>query len=410
MKKTLLLTLIAIATATLCRAQDYDAYFTPERLRLDLVFAGDASGQEVFIGGLHAESAWDGPRKRLVDDFGYGDYRVTVESGGKTIYSRGFCSLFSEWRTTAEAKVTRKAFNNSVWIPMPKEKVTVGVDGRLYKTGEFSRIGTFDIDPADYQINRDRENDYALDTLMLNGPCETKVDIVLAAEGYTAAEMGKFRTDAVKFMNYLFDYEPYKSHRNDFNFFAVESVSNESGTDVPNEDKWKNTAFGSGFCTFGTDRYLTAQDQKQLAQAVSGATFDLPVIIVNYKRYGGGGIYNFYSLCTSDDKYEAYVFVHEFSHAFAGLADEYYTSDVAYEDRYNLKTEPWEPNITTKVDFASKWKDLPGTGLYEGGGYMAKGVFRSAEDCIMLSRTAPFCPACSKAIVEMIGYYSEKTL
>ena len=124
--------------------------------------------------------------------------------------------------------------------------------------------------------------------------------------------------------------------------------------------------------------------------------------------------------------YEDEVFVHEFGHSFAGLADEYYADETGYDEEiYNRKLEPWEPNLTTLVDFDSKWKDLlpEGTpiptpvteeskqleiGVFEGGGYMAKGVYRPAYNCRMKINDTPFfCPVCRRAIERMIDFYTE---
>lgn len=218
--------------------------------------------------------------------------------------------------------------------------------------------------------------------------------------------------------------EPYRSRMSDFNIWAVESVSKESGPDIPHNDIWKNTALSSNFYTFRIDRYLTAPNQSIVAKAASNAQCDALYVIVNTEKYGGGGIFNFYGLSMSDHKFSAEVFVHEFGHSFAGLGDEYYSSEVAYDEFYNLKTEPWEPNITTNVNFESKWKDMidPKTpvptpndvaykdvvGLFEGGGYMSKGIFRPHLDCRMKTNTAGgFCPVCVRAINKMIDYYTK---
>ena len=77
--------------------------------------------------------------------------------------------------------------------------------------------------------------------------------------------------------------------------------------------------------------------------------------------------------------------VHEFGHSFGGLADEYYYEEDTFSDTYPLNVEPWEANITTLVDFTSKWKEILAketpiptpenkskqfpVGVYEGGGY-----------------------------------------
>jgi hypothetical protein len=88
--------------------------------------------------------------------------------------------------------------------------------------------------------------------------------------------------------------------------------------------------------------------------------------MVNSARYGGGGIYNLYCTFTADNQWSPYVFLHEFGHHFAALADEYYTSSVSYNDFYPPGIEPIEPNLTALLDPSKiKWKSLvtPGTPL-----------------------------------------------
>jgi hypothetical protein len=236
--------------------------------------------------------------------------------------------------------------------------------------------------------------------------------------------MEKFRADALRFTEYLFTMAPYNRHKEDFNIWLVESISEESGTDIPHEDVWKKTVANSNFYTFRSDRYLTAQNQKTICQIATAAPYDALYVIVNNEKYGGGGIYNFYGLSASNCKWAEEVFVHEFGHSFAGLGDEYYDSSTSYEEFYNIKIEPWEPNLTTLVNFESKWKDMlpSGTsvptpplsdpkdnvsmGVFEGGGYMAKGIYRPVMDCRMKTNQAQgFCPVCQRAIEKMIGYY-----
>jgi len=91
--------------------------------------------------------------------------------------------------------------------------------------------------------------------------------------------------------------------------------------------------------------------------------YDALYIMVNHKRYGGGGIYNLFCTFTSDNQWCDYLFLHEFGHSFSGLADEYYTSDVAYNDFYPRGVEPVEPNITALVNNALKWKDACTPGI-----------------------------------------------
>ncbi|MDD2292812.1 MAG: M64 family metallopeptidase [Bacteroidales bacterium] len=423
--KKYFLTIVLILAAFGCKAQiSYNQYFNNDRLRLDLVFAGTNKQQSVYLESIHHEGAWSGTRSQMVSPFDYGNYEVALYSvaDGAKIYSNSFCSLFSEWRTTQESKEVAKAFTNSVVIPCPKEKVKVVLSERLFETGKMSPLFTFTLDPEDKEIKRDSENDFKVDEILNNGPSEHKVDLVFAAEGYTAEEMDKFRRDVQRFVGYLFDIEPYKSRKADFNIWAVESVSVESGTDIPHNDIWKNTVAASNFYTFKIDRYLTAPDHKKVAQMVTNAPYDAIYVIVNTEKYGGGGIYNYYGLSMSDHPYTKEVFVHEFGHSFAGLGDEYYESDVAYEDTYNLNYEPWEPNLTTFVGGEYKWKGMVNAktpiptpneakyagvvGVFEGGGYSAKRIYRPSFDCRMKTNKAPgFCPVCTDAINRMIDYY-----
>ena len=385
---TTVLTLLLSAGTMGAQAPDYDTYFTPDRLRIDFILAGDAQEQHAYLAGLKKECAWVGSHASLIDPFRYGEYMFEAWSGETLIYSKGFSTLFQEWRTTAEAREVSKAYTQAVWMPFPKENIRIVLSERVKATGEFREIFSGMIDPKDALISRE------------------------AAPAYN--QMDQFHRDCRKFMDYLFSMEPYKSRKSDFNVTAVDVVSTEQGTDIPNQDIWKHTALNSHFYTFYIDRYLTITDHKSIADNVAGAPFDALFIVVNEEKYGGGGIFNSYALGTAGNELSYQVFIHEFGHSFAGLGDEYYTSEVAYENFYNLETEPWEPNITTLVDFDSKWKDMIDSGkwseeqvgVYEGGGYMAKGVYRPREDCRMHTNTAPdFCPVCQRAINRMIDYY-----
>ncbi|MBO5919412.1 MAG: peptidase M64 [Bacteroidales bacterium] len=426
MKKFITLCAAALLSiAAFAQQPKYETYFTPDRLRIDLTFAGDASYQKIYLDGLVKECAWSGSKTNLIDTFNYGEYRLEVQTlQGEAIYSKGFNTLFQEWRTTADAVTTPQAFCSSYTIPYPKEEVVLKVYERVKATGVYSEIFSVGINPADKLISHEVANSWKVSSLMQNGDPATKVDLCFIAEGYTAQEMEKFRADALRFTEYLFTMAPYNRHKEDFNIWLVESVSEESGTDIPHEDVWKKTVANSNFYTFRSDRYLTAQNQKTICQIATAAPYDALYVIVNNEKYGGGGIYNFYGLSASNCKWAEEVFVHEFGHSFAGLGDEYYDSSTSYEEFYNIKIEPWEPNLTTLVNFESKWKDMlpSGTsvptpplsdpkdnvsmGVFEGGGYMAKGIYRPVMDCRMKTNQAQgFCPVCQRAIEKMIGYY-----
>ena len=248
------------------------------------------------------------------------------------------------------------------------------------------------------------------------------IDVAILAEGYTEKEMDIFYQDAQRTCESLFSYEPFRSMKGKFNIVAVASPSTDSGVSVPRKNQWKQTAVHSHFDTFYSDRYLTTSRVKSVHNALAGIPYEHIIILANTDVYGGGGIYNSYTLTTAHHPMFKPVVVHEFGHSFGGLADEYFYDNDVMTDTYPLDVEPWEQNISTRVNFASKWKDmLPSgapiptpiaekkkypVGVYEGGGYSAKGIYRPAYDCRMKTNEYPeFCPVCQRAIRRMIEFY-----
>ena len=392
---------------------EYDTYFTPQRLRVDFILAGNKDSQQAYLADLRKECAWAGSHKSLIDPFRYGEYMFEAWDGDRLVYSRGFSALFLEWRTTAQAEEVSKAFAQSVWMPFPKKPVRIVLSERVKATGEFRQMFSCTVDPHDPLIRQEADSSIRAVPLLSSGGMEEKVDLLFVAEGYTAEQTDKFHADCRRLMDSLFTMEPYRSRKDDFNISVLDVISEESGTDVPNHGIWKDTAMGSHYFTFYIDRYLTLPDHTAIADKVSGVPFDALYIVVNDPGYGGGGIYNSYGMGTSDNPLAAKLFIHEFGHSFAGLGDEYSDDSVAYLQMYSLKTEPWEPNITTLVDFGSKWKDMAESGEYgeeaglvEGAGYMPKGIYRPRADCRMRTNSSPdFCPVCRRAINRMIDYY-----
>ena len=400
----------------------YDDYFTGERLRIDLALAGNSREQSAYLLGLSRESGWVGSPEGLIDPFGYGEYYFEAFSGENVIFSRGFNPLFQEWRATEQAKTVDMAMNQTIWMPFPKDSIRLVLYSR---NAEDSRLEPFfecSIDPKDKQISYTPLQ--MPESILYSGDPAHKLDLLFIAEGYTKDQMDKFRADAQRFTDYLFEYEPYRSRKEDFNVWYLNTASEEEGVDIPQQDQWRNTLCQSSFYTFYVDRYLTIQDHQRIADAVATTPFDALFVIANETKYGGGGFYNSYSLGTSDNRLSCEVFIHEFGHGFAGLADEYYDSETAYDDDYYpAAVEPWEPNITNLVNFASKWKDMIAegtpiptpndstyagiTGLFEGAGYQTHGMYRPVFECRMLNNTAPaFCPVCQRAISRMIDFYT----
>lgn len=427
MNKTLLSLLLILFTAIGTEAQNntFDRHFEKKSLRIDFALSGNAEFQAAAIQQMREEPIWGGPVVNLIDEFNYGGYHVNIyeKDTRQLIYSRGFNTLFEEWRTTDQAKTEIQSWTNSISIPYPKQTVIFELAAREKTDMRFHPLLEMDIDPTSIFIDRGSLKNNRTTQIQQKGDPAGKVDLVFLAEGYTASEQEKFVSDAKRFSDLLFQTAPYTDHRDDFNVWAVNLVSQEAGTDVSGKGVFRNTALNSGYYTFGVDRYLTTPDMKSIRDAVWNVPCDAIFILVNAETYGGGGMYNFYAIGTADNERTPVVFVHEFGHSFAGLADEYFSSEVAYNDFYNLKKEPWEPNITTLVEFDKKWKDLlpagmpiptplnanykDGIGVFEGGGYVSKGIYRPMDHCMMRDY-APFCPACSRAIVRMIDFLCDR--
>lgn len=401
----------------------YAQAFTDSTLRIDYLLGGTSDTAEVFIQQMKKEPHYGGSRTNLVDLDNYGTYRYRLfdSQSGKLIFSRGFCPLFQEWQTTDEARKVKRSFYQVAILPFPAIQVNFTID-RKTKDGHYQQLISLDINPHDYFLVNELTPPVDFEEVIKNGNPENKVDLVFLPEGYKQQEMGKFMGDVVRMADILFAAEPFASHKSDFNVYAVKVPSVESGTDIPGERIYRNTVFNSTFYTFDVSRYLTTTDMRSIHDAASVVPFDHVIILVNSERYGGGGFYNFLTVSTVDNNLTPQVLVHEFGHAFGGLADEYYTSDVAYEEFYNLSVEPWEPNITTMVGFDSKWKDLldrntpvptpreekfkHALGVFEGGGYAAHGIYSPMMDCRMKSNVAEgFCPVCQKAIVKAIDWH-----
>lgn len=426
MKKTFLLFILLASVSGLLRAQPvYEDYFVNKTLRLDYIQAGNAKNTNLYLQQLKSEPYWGGSKQNLLDIFNYGEYKLQVfdSATGKLIYSRGYSSLYQEWQATAEAQTISRGFYETVTMPYPKNSILVQIDKRN-KEEVFEKIFETRVNPSDYMILSGKSPKYETKKVLDSGDPSVKVDMVIIPDGYTKDDMQKFEKDVERFMGYFFNCSPYKENKSKFNIWIVKAPSEESGTDLPGKNIWNNTILNSSFYTFGIERYLMTTDIKSVRDVSACAPYDQIMILVNSGQYGGGAVYNYYNMTSSDNDYSDYVFCHEFGHGFGSLADEYYTSDVAVVDYINQKIEPNAPNITTLVDFGKKWKSMvkegtpiptPSTpeykdvvGAFEGGAYVSKGVYRPMQDCTMKSRLRDsFCPVCKDALQRMINFYSE---
>ena len=425
MKKHILFLLCLIAVSS-TRAQVFADHFADKTLRVDYIFNGNASGQAICLDGLSALPTWAGRKHHLAELPLQGNGQIVMRNAasGKTIYTTSFSSLFQEWLETDEARNVTKGFENTFLLPYPLQPVEIEItllDPRRNVRASMKHI----VHPNDVLIEQKGNSHITPHKYLLHNDSPEKcIDVAILAEGYTLQEMQTFYEDADIACKSIFDHEPFKSMKKRFNVVAVASPSTDSGVSVPRLNEWKHTAFGSHFSTFYSDRYLTTSRVKAIHDALAGIPYEHIIILANTEEYGGGGIYNSYTLTTAHHPMFRPVVVHEFGHSFGGLADEYFYDNDVMTDTYPLDIEPWEQNISTQVDFAAKWKDMLSentpvptpadvsenypTGVYEGGGYSAKGIFRPAENCRMRTNEYPaFCPVCQRALRRIIEFYTE---
>jgi hypothetical protein len=442
---------------------------TVRTMRLDYFHTGSAAEERFALDAAVLEGAWPGNPNRTLDGTNLGKYYFEVVDKGtnRILYSRGFASVFGEWETTGEAKEVNRTFHESLRFPEPGAPVQIVLKKRDPRNS-FREVWSLVVDPLAPTVDRAAAGHAKARPVMKNGEPRDKVDILLLGDGYSAAEIEKWHFDAQRLSDLLFGVSPFKERKSDFNVWALDTPADESGVARPSDGVYRHSPLRAAYDAFGSERYVLTFDNKRLREAAAAAPYEFIEIVVNDRKYGGGGIHNLYATVAADNMWSSYIFVHEFGHHFAGLADEYYTSDVAYQGS-DSRPEPWEPNVTADPA-AARWKDLitPGTpqptpwpkeefetaqkgyqakrreiranhrpeeemealfreeqrhssrllasspfgsriGAFEGAMYQARGYYRPQADCIMFSRTeAGFCAVCRRAIERVIDLYTGK--
>lgn len=427
MRTYLLVILFSFLSTCATKAQSYSDYFINSTLRVDYIFSGNSSQQQIYLDELSQLPSWAGRKHHLSALPLKGNGQITVRNlaDSKCIYKTSFSSLFQEWLTTDEANTTQKAFENTFLLPFPIQPIEIEVTLFDMKHKEMASMKHI-VRPDDILIHKKGSSNITPHQYIThNGKEEETINVAILAEGYTPDEMKQFYKDATYAYESIFSHEPFRSLKHKFNVVAVAIPSIDSGVSIPAKGEWKSTALSSHFDTFYSARYLTTSRVKAIHDALAGIPYEHIIILANTPQYGGGGIYNAYTLTTAQHATFGPVVTHEFGHSFGGLGDEYFYEEDVMSDMYPLDIEPWEQNITTLVDFDSKWKDmlkkdtpiptLPKdkekytTGVYEGGGYATKNIYRPAYNCRMRTNDAPeFCPTCQRALLRIINFYTTK--
>lgn len=447
---------------------NFEDYFIDKTMRFDYFHTGNSTGEIFSPDRTVSDGPWAGSRTILVDPLELGLYMVEVtdKETDVLLYSRGFASVFGEWQTTPEAETGYGTFHESARFPWPKKPVNLIMKKRD-ASNQFKVIWATSIDPLSRKVNpADIVHQEKVDIIYDNGPAHEKVDIVILGDGYTSEEMRKFRADAKRMADVLIGHEPFLKRKGDISIRAIETPSPVSGVHRPHPGVFKRTALSTHYGSFDSERYVLAYDNRTIRDIASAVPYEFMVILINERTYGGGGIYNLYTTVSVDNKFGEYIMVHEFGHHCGALADEYYTSSVAYEIP-EITVEPWETNITALFDKNNlKWKDLVDestplptpwnkepfdqfgyriqqerdslraakvpeevmealfmrqmkqedeffavekyrdkVGAFEGAGYIARGLYRPQIDCIMYTRHMQFCKVCQRSIEDVIDIY-----
>ena len=362
---SLLFALPAIAATDLAH---FEQYFEDTTLRIDYYHTGNSDEEIISLDQMWQQGIYAGSRTRLIDELNLGRYyhKVYDAKSGELLWSRGFDSYYGEWKTTSlAASGVRRTYHESALTPMPKAPIEFAIEvrGENYTLEEIFRVR---IEPDSYLIREDPlDQDVIVIEAAIGGDPHGCVDVAILGEGYTAAQEDEFRKDVAHFAQVMLDYEPYASYRDHFNIYGVLLPSQQSGCDEPSRGVHRKTALGCTFDSLGSERYLLTEDNRALRDVAAHVPYDALYVLVNHERYGGGGIYNLFNTFTSDNQFSDYVFLHEFGHHFAGLADEYYTSSTAYNDFYPRGFEPNERNITRLMDPSKpKWANLVTEGTF----------------------------------------------
>ena len=443
----------------------------PAAMRVDFYHSGNSETEMFSLDRVVLEPLpWTGNMQRPIDKTLRGKYlfEIVAPGSGTVAWSRSFSSIYGEWETTREARNMNRTYHESVRFPAQADEFELVLKKRNAQNA-FEEIWRLPIDPNDYMVHRETAA-YAdrVVAILDNGDPATKVDLLILGDGYTEDEHDEFVAKARELADILFATSPFRERKGDFNVWALAPATAQSGVSRPSTKTYRDTPVGSTYDAFRSERYVLTFENRNMRRIASSTPYDFIEILTNTETYGGGGIYGLFSTAAANSEWAPYLFVHEFGHHFAGLADEYYTSAVAYEPPESI-VEPYEPNVTALLDPDTlKWKHLvtPNTplptpwpkkefeehsiavqerraemraanvseeemnalfrytkefteelfskshhkdaiGAFEGANYEASGFYRSEQNCLMFTRAEYFCRVCAAAIEDVIDEYSK---
>lgn len=471
MRRLTIATLALLSLPIVAADGGFDDRFTGATLRVDFFHSGTAGEEHFALDRLRVEGSWPGSRTRLLDPTNLGNYLVEVVdlATNAVLYSRGFASIYGEWETTGEALAgVWRTLPEAVRVPEAREPFQLRLRKRQ-PDQSFAEVWGLTIDPASRFVDRAPVTKRNVHVILESGDPSIKLDLVVLGDGYRAGAMDKFHADAERLAAALFAEEPFASRKSDFNVRAVDSPSSQSGVSRPRAGIFRESALGARYNSFDSERYVLSLEDRKWRDVAAAVPYDAVLILVNERKYGGGGIFNLYSTAAADSAFADYLIVHEFAHHLGALADEYFTSSIAYEELADRRIEPWEPNVTALLDPEKlKWADLVERetplptpwdqerfeersresqaqrrklraggateetleqlfrdeqrvmtemlgsqeyagriGAYQGAMYQSRGLYRPAVDCIMLTRDeVGYCAVCRRGLERAIDLYT----
>lgn len=237
--------------------------------------------------------------------------------------------------------------------------------------------------------------------ISVNGDPAARFSLVVMSDGYTAAELPKYRAHLDKHLNVLWSIEPFRSYRNYINVYSLEIESPESGVDCDPEIRArKKTPLGANFqggCTNPNARGILVNQQIAREYAKQATPhFDQILVITNTDTYGGIG--GAVATTSGGNSLGVLITPHELGHSLGRLQDEY-----TYRER-GVPGGPYkggEPNsihhsLLTEEQMEAqqkKWfrwlgdeSESGGTiGRFEGGQYTTTGIWRPSKHSMMIS-------------------------
>jgi hypothetical protein len=249
------------------------------------------------------------------------------------------------------------------------------------------------------------------------GSLANRVNIMIVGDGWTAAQItaGAYRRACVTLKDRLIAMKPFAEYKNMLNVLRVDVPSRQSGTSHQLGNVTVENYFGTYFTKTTIDgkevdyRGVWFRDWSRSRRLLREVNPRVPrnviLVLINDTTYGGAamflgsaamGVGTVTANASSGD-----VFVHEIGHALTNLADEYDYGDGAVPAK-----EPIEANVTLEKDAAKvKWKHwieakVPGIGVFEGGQYCRRSVYRPKVDCLMKRLNTDLCEVCLERQVQ----------